>query len=100
MAHRHYTTQIGTTATAIIGTEYPGFILKNTGSGTVYIGDSNVVATANDIKQGYPLDSGDVLEFSYDDTKSLTGKTDDRLYGIVSNSHSHITCLVKGRVLN
>lgn len=100
MAHRHYNTQIATTATAIIGTEYPAFILKNVGSHTAYIGDSNVVSTANNIKQGYPLASGDTLEFSYEDTKSLTGKTDDRLYGIVSSNHTHVLCLVKGRVLN
>ena len=42
MASRHKTTSVGTSATALVGTEFPNFIIQNKSGATVYLGGSDV----------------------------------------------------------
>lgn len=89
---RHFQTDVGTTATAIEGTQYPSFLLRNNGSNTVYIGDS-AVTTAT----GFPVEAGDLFspaEFAH---RSLRGRPIDRIYGIVAAATEDVRVLVQQR---
>ena len=98
MASKHKTTTVTTSATALVGTEFPNFIIQNKSGSTIFVGGSDV--TTSGATAGYQLATNENFEVSYEDSKSLTGKTTDRLYGIVSSSTAAITVLVKGRVLS
>ena len=93
MAARHNKTSVGTSATVIEGTQYPGYILRNPSAVTVFIGDSGVTAAA-----GFPIFAGEDLvpiEMSH---KQLRGLAGDRLYGIVSTTTNDVFVLIPGKV--
>jgi len=84
---------VGTTATILEGTQHYGWILKNNGSNTIFIGDSNVT-TAN----GFPVEAGDVFSPAELAHRSLIGSNSDRLYGIVAAATEDARVLLMGRV--
>ena len=98
MAYKHRTTSVGTSATALVGTEFPNFIIQNKSGATVFIGGSDV--TTSGATAGYQLADGSTFEPGDEASKSLTGSTNDRLYGTVASSTASVTVLVKGRVLS
>lgn len=95
MASRHNTISVGTSATALEGTQFPGWVLQNpTGGQVVYIGDSDVTTAT-----GFPIAVGTEFrpeEISY---RQLTGKDSERLYGIVAATTQDVHVLVPGRVV-
>ncbi len=90
---RQFATSVGTTATAIEGTQFPGFLLINNGANTVYIGDSAVATTT-----GFPIATGEVFSPSEMAHKSTRGRNDERLYGIVVAATEDVRVLIQGRV--
>ncbi len=98
MASRHKTTSVGTSATALVGTEFPNFIIQNKSGATVYLGGSDV--STSGATAGFQLVDGATFEPGVEASKSLTGVTNDRLYGIVASSTANVTVLVKGKVLS
>ena len=98
MANRHSTVSVGTAATVLTGTEFPNFIIQNKSGATVYIGGSNV--STSGVTAGFQLVDGATFEPGVEASKSLTGSTSDRLYGIVASSTANVTVLVKGKVLS
>ncbi len=89
---RQFATSVGTSATAIEGTQYPGFLLTNNGANTVYIGDSAVLTTT-----GFPIAAGEVFSPSDISHKSIRGRPSERLYGIVAASTEDVRVLLQGR---
>jgi len=93
VARQHQTT-VSTSAVALAGTQYSGFILKNThASEALYIGDS-AVTTAN----GFPVAAG--ATFSPTDLfhRSFQGKSGERLYGIAATGPIDVRVLIQGRI--
>ncbi len=90
---RQFATSVGTSATALPGTQYPGFLLINNGSNTVFIGDSAVTTSI-----GFPVLSGEVFSPSEMAHNSLTGKVSDRLFGIVVAATEDVRVLLMSRV--
>ncbi len=90
---RQFATSVGTTATAIEGTQFPGFLLINNGGETVFIGDSALTTST-----GFPIASGDVFSPSEMAHISLTGKASDRLFGRVAASTEDVRVLIQGRI--
>ncbi len=90
---RQTATSVGTSATVLPGTQYPGWILINNGANTVFIGDSAVTTST-----GFPVPAGSVFSPSDLAHQSLRGMVDDRLYGIVAASTEDVRVLLQGRV--
>lgn len=90
---RHYQIDVGTSATALEGTQYPGWRLHNNGANTVYIGDSSVTTT-----DGFPVASGEPFVPQDYTHKSLRGQSGDRLYGVVASSTEDVRVIVEARV--
>ena len=90
---RQFATSVGTTATVLPGTQYPGFLLINNGATEVFIGDSAVTTST-----GFPIPVD--KEFSLDEVsaRSLRGRDDERLYGIVAASTEDVRVLLRARV--
>jgi len=90
---RQYASSVGTSATLIAGTEYPGWILFNNDStDTVFIGDS-AVTTAT----GFPIPAGTTFSASDLAHQSLRGRVEDCLYGIVASGTADVRVLLQGR---
>ncbi len=90
---RQFATSVGTTATAIEGTQYPGFLLINNGGEIVFIGDSALTTST-----GFPIKAGEVFSPSEMAHNSLTGKDSDRLFGRVVTSTEDVRVLLQSRV--
>ncbi len=90
---RQFATSVGTTATAIEGTQFPGFLLINNGGETVFLGDSAVTTST-----GFPIKVGEVFSPSEMAHNSLRGLIADRLYGRVVTSTEDVRVLLQGRV--
>ncbi len=90
---RQFVTSVGTTATAIEGTEYPGFRIFHNGTNEVFLGDVNV-STAN----GYPLATGEFFIPSELANNSLRGVVGDRLYGRVATGTEDLRVIIEGRI--
>ncbi len=90
---RQFATSVGTTATVLPGTQYPGWILINNGANTVFIGDSAVTTST-----GFPIKTDEVFSPSDLAHQSLTGRDDERMYGIVAASTENVRVLLQGRV--
>ncbi len=90
---RQFATSVGTSATAIEGTQYPGFLLLNNSGSIVFIGDSAVTTST-----GFPVLAGEVFSPSEMAHNSLTGKVSDRLFGIVSSGTADMRVLLMSRV--
>ena len=90
---RQFATSVGTSATALPGTEFPGWLMINNGANTVFIGDSAVTTST-----GFPVKSDEVFSPSELAHNSLTGKIGDRLYGIVVAFTEDVRVLLQGRV--
>ncbi len=90
---RQFATSVGTSATAIEGTQYPGFLLINNGAETVFIGDSAVT-----ISSGFPIVSAREFILGETPDRSLRGRNDDRLYGVVVASTEEVRVLLRARV--
>ena len=90
---RHHQTSVGTSATAIEGTQYPGYLLKNNGAAVVYLGDSSVTTGT-----GFPIDPGDVFSPVDMANKSVRGYNSERLYGIVASGTVDVRVLLQPRV--
>ncbi len=90
---RQFATSVGTTATVIEGTQFPGFLLYNNGANTVFLGDSAVTTST-----GFPVLTA--TEFSLDEvsSRSLRGIASDRLYGIVAAATEDVRVLLRARV--
>lgn len=90
---RQFATSVGTSATAIGGTQYPAWIMINNGSAVVFIGDSAVTTST-----GFPVEAGEVFSPSELAHQSLTGKIADQLYGVVATGTEEVRVLLMGRV--
>lgn len=90
---RQFLTAVGTTATVLPGTQYPGWILVNSGANTVFIGDSAVLTTT-----GFLIPAGTTFSPSDLAHQSLTGVDAERMYGIVVASTEDVRVLLQGRV--
>ncbi len=90
---RQFATFVGVSATALDGTQYPGYRLINNGSNPVYIGDSNVTPST-----GFPIASSEEFTPSELAHKSLRGLMADRLWGVVAAATEDVRVLVEGRV--
>ena len=93
MPARQFVTSVGTTATAIAGTEYPGFRLLHNGTNDIFLGDVDVT-TAN----GFPIATGDVFIPGELANKSLRGVVRDRLYGRVASGTEDVRVIIEGRI--
>lgn len=93
MAARQYVISVGTSATALEGTQFPTFRLLNNGANPIFIGDSAVTTST-----GYPVEADAVFTLSELANKSLTGRAADRLYGIVAASTEEARVIVEGRI--
>lgn len=94
MAVRHAATSVTTTAIAIEGTQYPGWLLKNVGATAIYLGDSTVTSAT-----GFPVEPNEVFspsELSH--RQAGRGLAGDRLYGIAASGTNSVRVLVPGRV--
>ncbi len=90
---RQFATSVGTTATAIEGTQFPGFLLINNGDEIVFIGDSGLTTST-----GFPIKPGEVFTPSQAAHNSLRGIVGDRLYGRVVTSTEDVRVLLQSRV--
>lgn len=90
---RQYVISVGTSATAIEGTQFPGFRIYHNGTEIVYLGDSDVTTST-----GYPLVAGEEFILSELSFKSLRGIRADRLYGIVAASTEEVRVIIEGRI--
>lgn len=92
---RHHQTDVGTSATPIEGTQYPGWVLYHNGTNPVFLGSSSVLTT-----DGYPVDVQDSPIYRPDPSAyvGLRGKQSDRLYGIVASGTEDVRVLLEGRV--
>lgn len=90
---RKYQVDVGTTPTAIDGTQYPWWVLMNNGGTTVYLGGSNV-----DTATGFPVAAGEVYRPEPRSYESLRGKQEDRLWGVVASGTEDVRVLLEGRV--
>ena len=94
MASRQHATSVTTSATSINGTQYPGWILVNNGSVTLYIGDSGVTtATGFPIPPGTPYSPREIAH------QALKGQAGDRIYGIVASGTCDVRVFVEGAIL-
>ena len=93
MSHiRQFVTSVGITATPIDGTQFPGWRLLNNGAAVVYIGGDTVAVT-----DGWPVAAAAIYTPSELAMKSLTGKLDNRLRGIVATGTVEVRVIVDGR---
>jgi hypothetical protein len=90
---RQYVTSVGTSATPIDGTQYPGWLIQNVGSANVFLGDGAVTTGT-----GWILAAGDIFSPSELSHKSLTGRSDDRLSGIVATGTVEVRVFIPGRI--
>lgn len=91
---RQFQITVGTSATELEGTEFPGWLLKNTHTtSTVYIGDENVTTGI-----GFPIDPETIFSLSEIAHESLRGRKADRLWAIVASGTADVRVLVSGRV--
>ena len=90
---RQYATSVGTSATALDGTQYPSWILINNGGTTVFVGDSAVLTTT-----GFPIPANTTFSPSDLAHQSLVGVIGDRLYGIVVSGTEDVRVLLQGRM--
>jgi hypothetical protein len=93
MRARQYVISVGTSATPIEGSQYPGFRIFHNGTNEIFLGDANVTAA-----NGFPLAAGEEFSISELATKSLRGLPADRLYGIVAASTEEVRVIIEGRV--
>lgn len=92
MPARQHQTTVGTTATAIEGTQYQGWMLVNThATETLYLGDSTVATS-----DGFPIPAGATFSPSDLAHRSLQGKDGDRLYGRVGTGTVDVRVLIQG----
>ncbi len=90
---RQFATSVGTTATVIPGTQFPGFLLYNLGGATVFLGDSAVTTST-----GFPVLTATSFDLDEVSARSLRGRDDDRLYGIVVASTEDVRVILRARV--
>lgn len=90
---RHYQTSVGTSATVIPGTQFPGYILQNKGSASIFLGSSGVTTGT-----GYEIPSGGVFSPPKESHDSLRGLDEDRLFGICASATQDVRVLVAGRL--
>ena len=93
MAARHYQFDVGTSAVALDGTEFQGWILRNHSAVTIYLGDSNVTVAA-----GFPIDAGAYFSPGEIAHQQLSEKIQEiRLYAIAGTASNDVRVLVPGR---
>ena len=93
MAARHYQFDVGTSAVALDGTEFQGWILRNLSAVTIYLGDSAVLTT-----DGFPIDAGVTFSPGEIAHGQLSEKVKGiRLYAIAGTSSNDVRVLVPGR---
>jgi len=90
---RNGVTQVGITPTTILNTQYPGWILLNNGSNTVYLGDGAVT-----VANGWPVAAGAVFTPDEYHWRTLTGQLVQRLSGIVAAGTEEVRVFNPGRV--
>jgi len=90
---RQFATSVGTSATVLEGTQFPGFKLYNNGSTTVFLGDSAVTITT-----GFPVLTATEFDLGEVSDRSLRGIAADRLYGIVATGTEDVRVLLRARV--
>ena len=93
MAARHYAHSVGTSAIELVGTEYPGYMLRNLSGVTIYLGDSTVLTTT-----GFPVDAGVTFsppEIAHDQLSDQERGL--RLYAIAGTASNDLRILVPGR---
>ncbi len=92
-AARQYQIDVSTTAILLGGTQYKGWILHNVGTGTIFIGDADVLATT-----GFPILPGAYFspaEIVHD--QLIQTNPDLRLYAIAASGTQDVRVLVAGR---
>lgn len=90
---RHFQHAVGTSATALDGTDRAGFMVRNFGSATVFLGASNVTTAT-----GWPVLAGEVWtppRIVHD--QLLSRGSEHRLYGIVASGTVDVRVIVAGR---
>ena len=91
---RHAVTSVSTSAVAIEGTQFPGWLLKNThASEILYIGGTGVTVAA-----GFPIDPGAVFSPDAPSHASLLGRPEDRLFGISPSATISVRVLIPARL--
>ena len=90
---RQFAISVGTSATVLEGTQYPGFLLVNNGANIVFIGDSAVTITT-----GFPIPVDAEFSLGEVNDRSIRGIAADRLYGIVAASTEDVRVLLRARV--
>lgn len=93
MALRHAATAVSTTAIPIEGTQYPGWVMKNTGSVAVYLGDAAVTTST-----GFPIEPNEIFSPSELSHRQTGGVVGDRLYGIAVSGPNSVRVLIPGKV--
>ena len=90
---RQYVISVGTSATLLEGTQFPGWLMLNNGANPIYLGDS-AVTTAT----GWPVATTEIFTPAEYHWRSLTGRVIERLYGIVAASTEEARIFIPGRV--
>ena len=93
MAARHYQFDVGTSAVALDGTEFQGWILRNNSAVTIFLGDSTVLTS-----DGFPIDAGSIFSPGEIAHSQLSEKIAGiRLYAIAGSASNDVRVLVPGR---
>lgn len=93
MVDKNQQTTVGTSATAIEGTQYPFWTLYNVGPDTIYLGGSTVASG-----DGYPVAADESYSPPVEASVGLTGRSTQRLYGIAGATTSDARVLIQGKV--
>lgn len=89
MPAKQYAFTIGTSRTALDGTEVRGWLLYNNSANTIYLGD-DTVTTAN----GFPVLAGAYFSPAEIAHERIIGQDDNRLYAIAASAGNDVRVLV------
>ena len=93
MAARQYAISVGTSAVALEGTQFRGWLLRNLSTVTIYVGDLDVLTST-----GFPVDAGVTFSPAEIAHGQLDEKTSDlRLWAIAGTASNDVRVLIPGR---
>lgn len=93
MPARHHQTDVGTSATPIEGTQYPGWVLRNEGANPIFLGSISVTTAT-----GFPVAAATTFRPDPSSYEKLRGRAGERLYGIVASATEDVRVLLEGPV--
>lgn len=94
---RQYAVTVGTSAVALPGTQYKGWILRNNSASIIYLGDADVTTST-----GFPIDPGAIFspaQIAHESLSTVVGQVSEiRLYAIAGGAGNDVRVFLPGRV--